>query len=110
MVQIKTEQKDRRQPSTPTDTSLGAAHLMQNNMIFHDYVHLTGEVKSTVGYLQFRQKVEEGEWWKTGGKISQTHGNGEKRSNRGETKTERGADVLLVFRVLLTLSSKQGYF
>ena len=28
---------------------------------------------------------------------------------RGETETERGADVL-VFRVLLTLSSKQGYF
>lgn len=33
-----------------------------------------------------------------------------KRLKCEETEAERGADVLLVFRVLLTLSSKQGYF
>lgn len=57
--------------------------------------------------------MEEGKWWKTGEdetSLVKAEQKMVKWPQHGETETERGVDVLLVFRVLLTLSSKQGYF
>lgn len=73
----------------------------------------TGLLRLNQVCLWFRKRwrtEENGRKAERNGKSRSTAKDGEVAAAWGDEDRERGADVLLVLRVLLTLSSKQGYF